>query len=531
MTTLDLTMTTKNGARRPAVLCILDGWGLSEETENNAIALAETPNWDRMVVTYPTGYLDASEEHVGLPEGQMGNSEVGHMNLGAGRILMQDLPRIDRAIENGELAENAALLNHVSALKKSGGTCHIMGLLSPGGVHGHQNHMIALARIVAGEGVPVAVHGFLDGRDTPPNSAVEHIADFISVLARLDGANLVSLCGRYYAMDRDKRWARVERAYNLIVDAVGVSKQDAIEAISRSYDAGVRDEFVEPIILEGFAGMKDGDGLLVANFRADRTRQILESLIDPAFEGFHRQRTVAFSTVVGMVEYSRHLNSFAPALFPAERPENVLGQVVSDAGLKQLRIAETEKYAHVTFFLNGGRERLFDGEDRILIPSPNVATYDLCPEMSAVEVTDNLVRVIDEDLYDLIVVNFANGDMVGHSGVLSAAIKAAETVDACLGRLEQAVIVAGGALFVTADHGNCERMSSDDGTMHTAHTLNLVPSILIGVPDVGKDLRPGKLCDVAPTILELMGLPQPVEMTGKSMINARVTGFSSAAAE
>lgn len=516
---------------KPVILCILDGWGMRAETENNAIAQADTPVWDRLMNTCPVGQLEASEEHVGLPPGQMGNSEVGHMNLGAGRVLLQDLPRIDAAISDGSFANLSPLTDMIAALKESRGTCHVMGLLSPGGVHAHQNHMLALARVVAVAGVPVMVHGFLDGRDTAPRSAIEFVAHCQTVLKGIDGAELASLCGRYFAMDRDNRWDRVSKAYDLMVDGVGARHQDPCSAVQLSYDADIRDEFMEPVVLGDYAGMNDGDGVLMANFRADRTRQILQALVNPAFDGFTRNRVVDLSTSAGMVEYSTDLNRFASALFAADRPQNVLGQVVSDAGLKQLRIAETEKYAHVTFFLNGGRERTFEGEDRILIPSPNVATYDLCPEMSAVEVTDNLVRVIDEGLYDLIVVNYANGDMVGHTGVLSAAAKAAETLDGCLGRLETAVTATGGIMLVTADHGNCERMVAISGDMHTSHTLNVVPTVLVNAPDGIETLRAGRLCDVAPTLLQLLGLQQPEEMTGLSLTQNVDDELCNAAAE
>ncbi len=515
----------------PVVLCILDGWGLRDETDNNAIALGHTPVWDRLLTSYPAGRLEASEDYVGLPTGQMGNSEVGHMNLGAGRVVLQDLPRIDSSIADGSLAALPTLTNMLAGLKDSGGTCHIMGLMSPGGVHAHQAHMLALARIVSEAGVPVAVHGFLDGRDAPPRSAIDYVAQVEEALAEMPHARLVSLCGRYFAMDRDSRWNRVSKTYNLLVEGTGAPWPDACSAIQASYDAGIRDEFFEPVTLGDYAGMQDGDGLLMTNFRADRSRQILGALVDPAFDGFARNRVINFAARVGMVEYSTDLSQFLSTLFPADRPHNILGQVVSEAGLRQLRIAETEKYAHVTFFLNGGRERVFDGEDRILIPSPDVATYDLQPEMSAAEVTENLVRVIEAGTYDLIVVNYANGDMVGHTGILSAAITAVETLDDCLGRLESAIQDACGVMLVTADHGNCERMAAAGGDMHTSHTLNQVPVILVGASRNIDELRAGSLCDVAPTLLQLMGLKQPVEMTGQSLIASENGDVCNAAAE
>ncbi len=518
-----------SAAPRPVVLCVLDGWGERAERENNAIALADMPNWNRLVESVPKARLDASAEEVGLPAGQMGNSEVGHMNLGAGRIVMQDLPRIDRAVKSGALAKNPALADFIAALKKSRGTCHLMGLVSPGGVHAHQDHIAALARIVAGAGVPVAVHAFLDGRDTPPKSAKGYIEKLLRDLESANGARVATVSGRYYAMDRDKRWPRTEKAWRALVTADGARHADAISAIRASYEAGVSDEFMLPAVIGGYAGIKDGDGVLMANFRADRAREILTALVDPAFKEFARPKVPKLAARLGMVEYSDALDKFFPALFPGEELTNILGQLVADAGLTQLRIAETEKYAHVTFFLNGGREAVFPGEERILVPSPQVATYDLKPEMSADEVTDKLVAAIDSGRFDLIVVNYANGDMVGHTGVLAAAIKAAECVDRCLGRLEKAVKKAGGVLIVTADHGNCENMHDDAGDQpHTAHTMNLVPVLMVNAPSWVKGLRDGRLSDVAPTILRLMGIAQPAEMTGRSLIAAEKTETAAA---
>jgi len=502
--------------RRPVLLCVLDGWGERSETDNNAIALADTPVWDRLTKTCPTGHLDASEGHVGLPAGQMGNSEVGHMNLGAGRVVLQDLPRIDDAIARDAIKDLAVYKDFVAALRKSGGTAHIMGLLSPGGVHSHQAHMAALARMLMGDGIPCVVHALLDGRDTPPSSAKGYMETF---LEDAPGATIGTVIGRFYAMDRDKRWDRVEKAYRAIVSAEGETAPDAVAAIEASYANDVTDEFVLPTVVGGFAGMQDGDGLLMANFRADRAREILTALVDPAFDGFNRTRRPDFADAIGMVEYSDALNHFLRALFPAQKLENVLGQVLADAHMKQLRIAETEKYAHVTFFFNGGEETTFPGEERILVPSPKVATYDLKPEMSAVEVTDRLVAAIDGGTFDFILVNFANTDMVGHTGDLQAAIKAVETVDACLGRLDAAIGKAGGVMLITADHGNAEQMmDTATGQPHTAHTTNLVPLILVGNAQGVSGLESGKLADIAPTVLDLVGLPQPAEMSGKSLI-------------
>lgn len=506
----------------PMILCILDGWGESDVREHNAIAQANTPHWDAMHANYPFGTLSASEGDVGLPFGQMGNSEVGHMNIGAGRIVMQDLPRIDAAIADGSLAKNATLQTFIAALKKSGGTCHLMGLLSDGGVHAHQSHMVALAQAVAAAGVPVAVHAFLDGRDTPPQSARSYLAEFEGALADTK-ARLATVSGRYYAMDRDKRWERVAKAYALLTDADGPHSNDWKMVIDESYAANITDEFILPTTLGDYAGMNDGDGLLMANFRADRARQLLHALIDPAFDGFARKRQVKFAATLGMVEYSDALNAMMPAMFGAQTLTNNLGELAARAGLKQLRIAETEKYAHVTFFFNGGREEPFAGEERILVPSPKVATYDLQPEMSAFEVTDKLVAAIASGKFDLIVVNYANTDMVGHSGDLTAAMKAVEAVDTCLGRLADAIEKTGGAMLVTADHGNAECLhDEDEGQPHTAHTLNPVPCVLVGerFKNAPKKLPSGILADIAPTLCALLEIPQPPEMTGRNLLGA-----------
>ena len=502
---------------RPVVLCILDGWGDRPDADDNAIALAETPTWDRFTSQYPMARLIASAEEVGLPAGQMGNSEVGHMSLGSGRVVTQDLPRVDTAIADGTLAASPVLEDLVERLRASGGRCHLMGLLSPGGVHSHQDHMAALAGIVGGAGVPVCVHAFLDGRDTPPKSAGEFMARFLADVSTVPDLAVGTVSGRYYAMDRDKRWERVEKAYAALVEAVGETAPEALAAIDQSYGLGATDEFVLPTVIGGYAGMADGDGVLMANFRADRAREILSALADPGFDGFRRSRVADLAAGVGMVEYSTDLNRFFSALFPSPELDNILGQLVSEAGMTQLRIAETEKYAHVTFFLNGGREAEYPGEERILVPSPKVATYDLKPEMSAVEVTDKLVQAIESGRFDLVVVNYANGDMVGHTGKLEAAIKAAQCIDGCLGRLETAVRKRGGVLLITADHGNLEMMrDGSTGQPHTAHTMNLVPVILVN--GRAPALRDGRLADVAPTVLGLLGLPRPEEMTGRSLL-------------
>ena len=504
---------------RPVVLCILDGWGERRDSDHNAIQLAKTPVWHDFMRHCPHALIDASELHVGLPSGQMGNSEVGHMNIGAGRVVMQDLPRIDAAIASGELARNLCLRDFIATLRNSGGTCHLMGLMSPGGVHSHQTHIAALAGIVDEAGVPIAVHAFLDGRDTPPSSARGFMADFLNDVRACRRLTVATVGGRYWAMDRDKRWDRVALGYEALVNGKGEHALDPLAAIDNGYARGETDEFLRPTVVGGYRGMADGDGVLMANFRADRVRQILAALLDAAFDGFQRSRIVTFAAAAGMSEYSTALRPLMTALFPPESLRHVLGEVVAEAGLKQLRIAETEKYAHVTFFLNGGEERQYRGEERILVPSPKVATYDLLPEMSAYEVTDKLVAAVDSSKFDLIVVNFANTDMVGHSGKLGAAIKAVEAVDRCLGRLRDAVVRAGGAMIITADHGNAETMEDPvTHEPHTAHTLNRVPIVLVNGPAQATGLEDGQLADIAPTVLAVMGLPQPREMTGRSLI-------------
>ena len=513
-------MTHPSLRRRPVVLCVLDGWGYRPETADNAVAQARTPVWDQLWAAGPRALLQASEEEVGLPKGQMGNSEVGHMNLGAGRVVFQDLPMIDKAIKDGEFPRNPALLELIERLRLSGGRAHIMGLLSPGGVHSHQDHLVALAATLAAAGLTVVIHAFTDGRDVPPQSADEQLRRFAADIAALPGVSVGTVIGRYYAMDRDKRWERVSRAYATLVEGKGErAAADPVAAVTQSYAEGVHDEFILPTVIGDYPGMADGDGLIMANFRADRAREILSALLDPAFAGFPRGRVAEFAAAAGMVEYSSDLNRFLSLVFPPKQLSRVLGEVVSEAGLKQLRIAETEKYPHVTFFFNGGEERVYPGEERILVPSPKVATYDLQPEMSAAEVTDKLVTALESDVFDLVVVNYANPDMVGHTGDLGAAIRAVEAVDASLGRLEQAVRRRGGVMLVTADHGNCELMRDPDtGGPHTAHTLDLVPAVLVNAPSDVLGFRDGRLADVAPTLLALLGLPQPGEMTGVSLI-------------
>ncbi|MGE0734051.1 MAG: 2,3-bisphosphoglycerate-independent phosphoglycerate mutase [Alphaproteobacteria bacterium] len=512
--------TAKTSAKRPrpVVLCVLDGWGERPDAEDNAVTRATTPNWHRFMAECPHAQLDASELEVGLPPGQMGNSEVGHMNLGAGRVVMQDLPRIDAAVSSGRFAALPALQEFIAALKRSGGTAHILGLLSPGGVHSHQDHFAAAVNAIDSAGVKVVVHALLDGRDTPPKSAVGYMRQFLADIAGAKGARIGTVGGRYYGMDRDKNWARVRLAYEAMVLGQGARAADPIAAIEASYAAGKTDEFMLPAAISDYAGMADGDGLFMINFRADRARQILTTLVDPRFDGFARAKVVRFVACLGMTEYSDALNGFMRTLFAAEKLTNVLGEVLAKAGLTQLRIAETEKYAHVTFFFNGGEEKIFPGEERILVPSPKVATYDLQPEMSAPEVTDKLVAAIQSGKFDFICVNYANTDMVGHTGIFAAARKAVETVDRCIGRVAAAVQAAGGRLLITADHGNAEMMS-DPATRqsHTAHTMNPVPIVLVG-HDAPTGLRNGRLADVAPTVLHLMGIAAPAEMTGRSLL-------------
>jgi 2,3-bisphosphoglycerate-independent phosphoglycerate mutase len=504
--------------RRPVMLVILDGWGWREERADNAVRQANTPTFDRLWQTGPHGFLRTSGKEVGLPDGQMGNSEVGHLNIGAGRVVMQDLPRIDEAIASGEIKRAPALADLIKRLKASGGTCHLVGLVSPGGVHSHQTHAAALAEILAEARVPTLVHAITDGRDTPPQSAGDDIKRLLSALPK--SISIATVCGRYYAMDRDKRWDRVEKAYKVIVEGDGPRFADGPTVIADAYANKKFDEFVVPAAVGDYRGMRDGDGVLCFNFRADRVREILSAMLDPEFSGFPRKRLVRFAAAVGMAQYSAELDKLMQTIFPPQTLEKILGEVVADAGRPQLRMAETEKYAHVTYFLNGGREEPYAGEDRIMVPSPKVATYDLQPEMSAPELTDKAVEAINSGKYDLIVLNYANPDMVGHTGSLPAAIRAVETVDAGLGRIADAVQKSGGALLVTADHGNCEMMRDPNtGGPHTAHTTNPVPLLLVGARNRALNAE-GRLADIAPTLLELMELPKPKEMTGTSLLRA-----------
>jgi 2,3-bisphosphoglycerate-independent phosphoglycerate mutase len=501
-------------ATRPVMLVILDGFGWREDSHDNAVRLAKTPIFTGLWNSCPHAFLRTSGRDVGLPEGQMGNSEVGHLNIGAGRVVKQELVRIGDAVADGSIAQAPAFTALVDALKKTNGTCHLMGLVSPGGVHSHQDHAAAIAGYLHEAGVKAVVHAFTDGRDTPPQSGARDLNRLQAALP--EGVPIATVIGRYFAMDRDKRWDRVALAYSAIADAEGARFPTAAESIETAYAARKFDEFVPASVIGDYQGMNDGDAILCFNFRADRVREILAAFLDPAFDGFPRKRPINFAAAVGMTRYSDALAPFLGVLFAPETLDNILGEVVAKAGKTQLRMAETEKYPHVTYFLNGGREVAYDGEDRIMVPSPKVATYDLQPEMSAPELTDKAVEAINSGKYDLIVLNYANPDMVGHTGVLSAAIKAVETVDAGLGRIAEAIKRQGGALLVTADHGNCETMKDPvTGGPHTAHTTNPVPVVLMG--SGANALHEGRLADLAPTLLSLLGIPQPPEMTGHTI--------------
>jgi len=503
-------------ARKPVVLCILDGWGLREEREANAPALADTPTFDRLWANSPHATLTTHGPVVGLPRGQMGNSEVGHTNIGAGRTVAMDLGQIDLAMEDGSFDTRPALLDFIQTMKDSGGTAHLIGLASPGGVHAHQRHMARAAHVLVAAGVPVAIHAITDGRDVAPRSAADQIAQLRADLP--EAAQIVTVTGRYFAMDRDTRWERIEKAYRVMVDGTGeAGAEDPVAPIRAGYDKDVTDEFLPATVIGTYDGMKDGDGIFFLNFRADRAREILAAIGDPDFAEFDVSARPRLAARLGMVDYSKSHDRYMTTVFPKSEVINTLGAWVASKGLKQFRLAETEKYPHVTFFLNGGKEAPEEGEDRHMPKSPKVATYDLQPEMSAPEVTDSLVAAIAKG-YDLIVVNYANPDMVGHTGDLQAAMKACEAVDQGLGRAMEALEKAGGAIVVTADHGNCELMADPEtGGPHTAHTLNPVPVIVWGAPE-GARLRNGILADLAPTVLDLMGLDLPPEMTGRSLI-------------
>lgn len=502
----------------PVALVILDGWGLNESCENNAACIAQTPVLDRLRQKWPTSLIGTSGGDVGLPDGQMGNSEVGHLNIGAGRIVYQDLTRISRAIDDGSLFDNQVLKEACSKAVASGGKLHLLGLLSDGGVHSHNTHLYGLVRLAQKYGVKdVCIHAFMDGRDTPPKSGKSYLAQLEEELGRIGLGRVATVTGRYWAMDRDNRWDRVEKAYRAMVQGEGQQAASSAEAIDASYAADKTDEFVEPWVIGTEGTIDDSDAVIFFNFRADRAREMSRALALDDFDGFERGKAPALSDYVCLTEYDESFG--LPVAFPAESYPDILADVIADAGLKQLRIAETEKYAHVTFFFNGGVEKAWPGEERVLIPSPqDVATYDLKPAMSAVEVTDEVVKRVEQDEYQLIVLNYANCDMVGHTGILDAAIKAVETVDTCLDRVVEAVTKAGGRLLITADHGNCEQMVDENGQPHTAHTNNPVQLIYVDPAAEEQALDDGILADLAPTIIKLLGLKKPEAMSGRSLL-------------
>ncbi len=500
-------------APKPVVLCILDGWGLRDDSTANAPQLANTSNFDA-IMQGPHAQLITHGNDAGLPSGQMGNSEVGHTNIGAGRVVAMDLGQIELAIEDGSFFKAEALQNFIDKMKDSGGVAHLMGVVSDGGVHGHIDHIIAASKVITDAGVPVAIHAITDGRDVAPKSAADFITELQDKLP--DNAKIVTVIGRYYAMDRDNRWERVETAYDAMIKGQGNSADTPSAAVKAAYESDKTDEFIPATVIGDYSGLAKGDGFFCLNFRSDRAREILAAIADPDFDGFDRDKP-DLAAQLGMVSYSDKHDQWFDIVFPKRDIQNTLGAWVAKQGLRQFRLAETEKYPHVTFFLNGGIETPEKGEDRYMAQSPKVATYDMQPEMSAGEVTEHFVKAI-EDGYDLIVTNYANPDMVGHTGDLDAAIKACEAVDQGLGEVLTALKAAGGAMIVTADHGNCETMvDPETGGPHTAHTTNPVPVILVGGPD-GATLRDGRLADLAPTLLDLMGLDLPPEMTGQTLI-------------
>jgi 2,3-bisphosphoglycerate-independent phosphoglycerate mutase len=499
---------------------ILDGFGYSESPDSNAIMAARTPVWDKLWASAPHTLVSGSGMDVGLPDGQMGNSEVGHMNLGAGRVVYQDFTRVTKSIQDGDFFENPVICGAVDKAVAAGRAVHVMGLLSPGGVHSHEEQLAAMVELAARRGAEnIYLHAFLDGRDTPPKSAEPSLQMMEDTYARLGKGRTVSLIGRYYAMDRDNRWERVEAAYNLITEGRGeFGAQTAADGLAAAYERGESDEFVKATTIGAPVRVEDGDAVIFMNFRADRARELSRAFVEPGFSGFARQRELKLAGYVMLTQYAADIP--APCAYPPATLENVLGEYLAKQGKTQLRIAETEKYAHVTFFFSGGREEPFEGEERILIPSPQVATYDLQPQMSAPEVTDRIVEAIEQQRYDVIIVNYANGDMVGHTGVFDAAVAAVECLDSCIDRISAALAKVGGEALITADHGNVEQMSDEHtGQAHTAHTCEPVPFVYVGPRQV--ELRDGGiLSDVAPTLLTLLGLPQPAEMTGRSIITS-----------
>jgi 2,3-bisphosphoglycerate-independent phosphoglycerate mutase len=509
--------------KKRSMLIILDGWGARDDNHGNAVAQAATPNLNQLHMQYPCSLLTTFGNAVGLPDGIMGNSEVGHLNIGAGRIVYQDLLRIDQAIADGRFFDNTAIIQLIQTVQKAGSTLHLMGLVSDGGVHSQLTHLLALLDLAVEKQIKqVAVHAIMDGRDTPPTGGADYLQTVQSHLDKIGSGFIASICGRYFAMDRDKRWDRIEKAFRLYTRGEGISEKNALTAIQNAYRKNETDEFIKPIIITDANGaprgqVKDGDGILFFNFRADRAREITRAFTDQTFNAFDRDPWPDLCGYTCMTLYDAEFT--LPIAFEPKSMQNILGQVVSDTGLKQLRIAETEKYAHVTYFFSGGREEPFPGEDRRLIPSPReVATYDQKPEMSAIEVTQEVLKRLDSDAYDLIILNFANMDMVGHTGDLTAAVKACETVDRCVGQIVAKLQEKQWSAMITADHGNAEKMIDDDGNPHTAHTVGRVNCILVDDDLKGKVLQDGALCDIAPTLLQIMGLPQPQEMTGSSLL-------------
>ena len=503
--------------KKPLALIIMDGFGLRKETEGNAIAAAKHPNLDRLWATCPHTQIGASGLDVGLPDGQMGNSEVGHTNMGAGRIVYQELTRITKSIEEGEYLANPALVHAMENAKKPGAALHLMGLLSDGGVHSHNRHLYGLIEMAKKSGVEkVFIHCFMDGRDVPPTSGAEYIDELQQELDKIGVGKIATVSGRYYAMDRDNRWERVVKAYDAMVNGEGVKAPNPVAMMRENYKNGVTDEFTVPAVVTENAAIRSGDSVIFFNFRPDRARELTRALVDPDFAGFRRKKGFFPLVYICMTQYDATMPNVEVAYKP-EDLTNTFGEYISKQGLTQLRIAETEKYAHVTFFFNGGREAQFEGESRILVPSPKVATYDLQPEMSAELVTDKLAELLDTDKYDMIILNFANPDMVGHTGVLNAAVKAMETVDACVGRIVEKVLSLHGTACITADHGNLEKMLDETtGQPYTAHTTNQVPFLVVS--DEKHTLHEGILADIAPTLLELLKIKQPAAMTGKSLL-------------
>lgn len=505
--------------KKPVMLIILDGWGIGEDYPGNAVKQGNTPNFDRLMRENPNSTLAASGLEVGLPVGQMGNSEVGHLNIGAGRVVYQELPRISKAIEDGDFFEKEEFLSAIENAKKNNSKVHLMGLVSDGGVHSHIEHLYGLLELMKRNyQEDVFVHVFLDGRDVPPTIGKEHVSQLVNKMDEIGVGKIATISGRYYAMDRDNRWERTELAYDAIVKGEGVTSTDPVLSIEESYNSDINDEFMLPTVItengSPVATVEDGDSIIFINFRPDRARQLTRALLDKDFDGFEREQ-IKDLFYVTMTEYDKTIKNTHVA-YRSEAPQNTLSQYVSNKGLNQLKIAETEKYAHVTFFLNGGIEEPYENEDRALIPSPKVATYDLKPEMSAFEVKDEVIKRLNMDKYDLIILNFANPDMVGHTGIIPAVKKAVETVDTCLGEIIEVLQKKNGMALITADHGNSEKLLDDKNNPVTAHTTNRVPLILVGKQDA--KLKDGKLADLAPTLLELMGLEKPEEMTGSSLI-------------